>query len=113
MRPKQEKAPATSATTTIEAVLPEQNEEVRAAFDLPEEPRIIHIARRRTEDEMRRALRLLVSGERRPRDDESPQILEDAIGEVFMLRQILMDIMGSASTLYQDALASIRKMTEK
>ena len=108
MRTKQEKA-----SSPVAVALDEQNSEIKDALDLPEEPRIIHIERRRTEDEMRRALRLLVSGERRPRDDESPQIMEDAIGEVFALRQAMMDLMTSASNLYQSGLASIRKMTEK
>lgn len=108
MRAKQEKA-----SSPVDALLDEQNDEIKDALDLPEEPRIIHIERRRTEDEMRRALRLLVSGERRPRDDEGPQILEDAIGEVFALRQAMMDLMTSASNLYQSGLSSVRKMTEK
>lgn len=72
-----------------------------------------HIQRRRTQDEMLRALRLLRSGERLPQDDESAQILEDALGEVITLRQIVADLMQASTTMYQNGLAAIRRMTEK
>lgn len=71
------------------------------------------LQRRRTEDEMRHALSLLLSGQPRPRDDDSPQVLEDAINEVFALRKITMDLMQSMTTSYQNGLAAIRKMTER
>lgn len=71
------------------------------------------VQRRRTQDEMLHALHLLSSGEPRPRDDESPQVLEDAIYEVATLRQIVADLMQSATTMYQNGLQSIRKMTER
>lgn len=75
--------------------------------------RVAPIQRRRTEDEMRRALALLASGQRRPQDDESTLVLEDAIGEVFALRQAYADLMQATTTAYQNGLAAVRRMTEK
>jgi len=75
--------------------------------------RVAPIQRRRTEDEMRRALALLASGQRRPQDDDSPQILEDAIGEVFALRQAYADLMQATTRAYQNGLAAVRRMTER
>jgi hypothetical protein len=98
----------------IEDRLNEQNVEIKdvlALSDDPEEqPKLL---RRRSQDEMLRALRLLASGQQRPRDDDSPQVLEDAIYEVATLRQIVADLMQGATTMYQQGLAAIRKMTER
>jgi len=75
--------------------------------------RVAPIHRRRTEDEMRRALTLLASGQRRPQDDESTLVIEDAIGEVFALRQAYADLMQATTTAYQNGLAAVRRMTER
>lgn len=74
---------------------------------------IAKLQRRRTEDEMRYALRVFANGLPRQRDDEHEQVLEDAIGELLSLRQITMDLMQSMATAQQNGLAAIRKMTER
>lgn len=71
------------------------------------------IQRRRDETELRRALSLLASGQVRPRDDESEQVLSDCIGELFAMRQLNYDLMQTLTTAYQNGLASIRKLTER
>lgn len=98
---------------TVEEALNEMQDEIKASLDLTEEEPARKLARRRTEDEMRHALRLILSGEVRPRDDESVQVLEDAINEIFALRQMNMDLMQTLATAYQQGLASIRKLTDR
>lgn len=91
----------------------EELAEARRALALPAESVERKLQRRRTEDEMRYALRLLSSGQPRPRDDDSIQVLEDAIVEVFALRQLNMDLMQRMSTAYQDGIAAIRALTSR
>lgn len=71
------------------------------------------IKRRRDETELRRALKLLASGQPRPKDDESEQIISDCIGELFAMRQLNHDLMQSLTSAYQHGLASVRKLTER
>lgn len=71
------------------------------------------IQRRRDETELRRALKLLASGQLRPQDDESEQIISDAFGELFAMRQLNYDLMQMLTSGYQNGLASIRKLTER
>lgn len=82
------------------------------ALKVPEDEKR-KVQRRRTEDEMRGALRLILSGASRPRDDESPQILDDAINEIFALRKLNMDLMQTIITAYQNGLAAIRDLTSR
>jgi len=91
----------------------EELTEAREALALPEEPKPVKLQRRRSQDEMELALRRLVSGETRPRDDDSPQVLQDAINEVFALRQLNMDLMQAISHAYQSGIAAIREMTSR
>jgi hypothetical protein len=100
------------ARQAIEQALDKQNAEITDALALaPEAPPTLF--RRRTQDEMLRALRMLASGNARPRDDDSPQVLEDAVYEVASLRQIVADLMQGATSMYQAGLVSIRKMTDR
>lgn len=69
--------------------------------------------RRRSQDEMDQALRRLLTGEPRPRDDDSPQVMQDAIAEVIALRQLTHDLMQALTTGYQHGLAAIRDMTSR
>jgi hypothetical protein len=73
----------------------------------------IKLKRRRTEDEMRNALRIYANNLARQRDDESEDILNDTIGEVLALRQITMDLMQAITTAHQNGLMAIRKLTER
>jgi len=99
---------------TIETHMNEQNSEIKSVLAISDDPEDRPVVlRRRSQDEMLRALHLLSSGHQRPRDDDSPQVLEDAIYEVATLRQIVSDLMQAATTMYQSGLASIRKMTER
>lgn len=100
--------------TTIEEHLDEQTAEIKDALALSDEQEARPaLLRRRTQDEMLHALRILAGGQQRPRDDESPAVLEDAIYEVATLRQVVADLMQGATTMYQSGMASIRKMTER
>lgn len=100
-------------TKTVEGALNETQDEIKDSFALSEDEQPRKLQRRRTEDEMRYSLRTLCSGQPRPRDDESVQVLEDAINEVFALRQLNMDLMQTIATAYQQGLANIRKLTER
>jgi hypothetical protein len=71
------------------------------------------VQRRRTEDDLHHALKLLVGGGMRPKDDDSPQCLEDCINEMIWLRQLVAEMMQRATGMYQSGLATIRQMTEK
>lgn len=71
------------------------------------------VTRRRSLDEMQAALRRLLSPEPRPRDDESPQVIQDAITELILHRQLVADLMQSMTSGYQHGLDAIRKMTER
>ena len=82
-------------------------------FDAPAEQGSVKLKRRRTEDEMRNALRIYANGLTRQRDDESEDILNDTIGEVLALRQITMDLMQAITTAHQNGLMAIRKLTER
>lgn len=77
------------------------------------QPEHAKVLRRRSLDEMQFALRRLMSPEPRPADDDSPQVLQDAINETIHLRQIISDLMQDSTNLYQRGLSSIRAMTEK
>jgi|SRR5690348_2039130 len=79
-----------------------------AAENNPERPKVMH---RRSLDAMQFALHRLESGEPRPADDDSPQVLTDAINEVIHLRQIINDMMQASSNVYQGGLVAIRNMT--
>lgn len=74
---------------------------------------LVKLKRRRTEDEMRYALRVFANGLPRQRDDECEDVLNDTIGEAIALRQITMDLMQTLITGHQNGLAAIRKMTER
>jgi hypothetical protein len=71
------------------------------------------IQRRRDETELRRALKLLASGQLRPQDDDSEQVISDAFGELFAMRQLNYDLMQLHTSAYQNGLAAIRKLTER
>ena len=71
------------------------------------------VTRRRSLDEMEAALRRLLSPEPRPRDDDSPQVMRDAITELILHRQLVADLMQSMTSGYQHGLDAIRKMTER
>lgn len=71
------------------------------------------VKRRRDEIELRRALKTLASGQARPKDDESEQVLSDCIGELFAMRQLNHDLMQSLTSAYQHGLVSVRKLTER
>lgn len=72
------------------------------------EPKVLH--KRRSEDEMRRALADYVSGKPRLRDDEREAILEDTITEVIEMRRILMDVTQRLDGLHADTMTSIRNI---
>lgn len=78
-----------------------------------ERPELTKVERRRSLDDMQFALRRLMQPEPRPADDDSPQVLQDAINEVIALRQITSDLMQASMNVYQHGLTSIRAMTEK
>lgn len=71
------------------------------------------VLRRRSLDDMQFALKRLASGEPRPADDDSPQVIQDAINEVIHLRQIVSDMMQASSNVYQHGLVAIRNMTSQ
>lgn len=71
------------------------------------------IQRRRDETELRRALKLLASGQLRPRDDDSEQVISDAFGELFAMRQLNYDLMQMLTSGYQNGLAAIRRLTDR
>lgn len=77
----------------------------QAASDTPK------VQRRRSLDDMQFALKRLASGEPRPSNDDSPQVLQDAINETIALRQIMQDLMQSSMSIYQQGLSAIRNMT--
>lgn len=72
------------------------------------EPKVLH--KRRSEDEMRRALADYVSGKPMQRDDFREAILADAITEVIELRRILMDVTARLDALHADTMAGIRSI---
>lgn len=72
-----------------------------------------HVQRRRSLDEMQAALRRLLTPEPRPKDDDSAQVLTDAITELILQRQLVSDLMQAATSSYQRGLAAIRRMTER
>lgn len=71
------------------------------------------VTRRRSLDEMEAAMRRLLSPEPRPRDDDSAQVIQDAITELILQRQLVSDLMQAMTNGYQHGLAAIRKMTER
>jgi len=71
------------------------------------------ITRRRSLDEMESAMRRLLAPEPRPRDDDSAQVMHDAITELILQRQLVADLMQAATNSYQHGLAAVRKMTER
>lgn len=75
--------------------------------DNPERPKV---QRRRSLDDMQFALKRLMQPEPRPADDDSPQVLQDAINEVIALRQIVNDMMQASNGVYQSGLVAIRNM---
>lgn len=71
------------------------------------------VLRRRSLDDMQFALKRLTSGEPRPADDDSPQVIQDAINETIALRQIVSDMMQASYNVYQHGLVAIREMTSR
>ena len=92
-------------SSVLSRLFPEQSQEAN-----PERPRV---QRRRSLDDMQFALRRLMQPEPRPADDDSPQVLQDAINEVIALRQITSDLMQTSMNVYQRGLTAIRDMTSK
>lgn len=76
--------------------------------DNPERPKV---QRRRSLDDMQFALKRLASGEPRPADDDSPQVLQDAINEVIALRMAMNKLIQASSNVYQNGLVAIRNLT--
>lgn len=71
------------------------------------------VQRRRSLDDMQFALRRLMQPEPRPADDDSPQVLQDAINETIALRQLVMDLMQASMNMHQHGLTTIRDMTSR
>lgn len=69
------------------------------------------VKRRRSEDELRRALAMLVSGQRRAPNDESEQILQDCINELFALRNLSVSFMQSGADTQKRCMMAIRAIT--
>lgn len=97
----------------LQAILHELQWRNDAAVPTPLEASTSKIMRRRTLDEMEAALRRLQSPEPRRSDDDSPLVLQDAITELILHRQLVADLMQAATSSYQRGLDAIRKMTER
>lgn len=69
-------------------------------------PKVRH--KRRTEDDMRKALADFVAGKPRLRDDERDVILDDAITELIAMRRALMNVTQTLDNLHTDTVTSIR-----
>lgn len=71
------------------------------------------VQRRRSLDDMQFALKRLMQPEPRPADDDSPQVLQDAINETIALRQLVMDLMQASMNMHQHGLTAVRDMTAR
>lgn len=69
------------------------------------------VQRRRSLDDMQFALKRLTQPEPRPADDDSPQVLQDAINEVIALRMAMNKLIQASSNVYQNGLVAIRNLT--
>lgn len=95
----------------VSAQIESVKEEIHGPHLAPTDEERPKVQRRRSLDAMQFALRRLASGDPRPSDDDSPQVLQDAINEVIALRQIMNDMMQASNNVYQNGLVSIRNMT--
>lgn len=71
------------------------------------------VQRRRSLDDMQFALKRLMQPEPRPADDDSPQVLHDAINETIALRRLVMDLMQASMNMHQHGLTAVRDMTAR
>lgn len=71
-------------------------------------PKAIH--KRRSEDEMRRALADFAAGKPRLRDDERETILDDAITELIDMRRIMMRVTQTVQALHEETTNDIKKI---
>jgi hypothetical protein len=66
--------------------------------------------KRRTEDELRKALRDYAEGKPLLRDDEREETLADGITELIEMRRILLNVQQSLSNLHSQTIADIQKI---
>lgn len=71
-------------------------------------PKVHH--KRRSEDELRKALRDYADGKPLLRDDERQETLDDGITELIELRRILLNVQQSLSNLHSQTVADIQKI---
>jgi len=88
--------------------MPKNDLKSRSSLEKPV-PKPVH-HKRRTEDELRKALCDYVLGRPVLRDDEREETLEDGITELIELRRILLNVQQSLSNLHSQTIADIQKI---